>query len=175
MVACCGNRPNHLCSEYYDPDFARIAQITDAKLFWKAFERRYGSNPEMTEDMKTRILPNIRSDFVQVETYDYKVTTEKYDLNERLESPMLCVAAKNDRRYHAMDFERWPELCSNNGNLSARRNGFEALTRICTRTKTLREPASLKSTGVRRIGSSSIIRMNSSPSYKTPCARSFKY
>jgi hypothetical protein len=69
----------------------------------------------MTEDMKTMILPNIRSDFVQVETYDYKVTTEKYDLNERLESPMLCVAAKNDKRYHAMDFERWPELCSNNG------------------------------------------------------------
>lgn len=117
LVACCGNRPNHLCSEYYDPDIIapRIAQITDAKLFWKAFERRYGSNPEMTEDMKTRILPNIRSDFVQVETYDYKVTTEKYDLNERLESPMLCVAAKNDKRYHAMDFERWPELCSNNG------------------------------------------------------------
>ena len=86
LVACCGNRPNHLCSEYYDPDIIapRIAQITDAKLFWKAFERRYGSNPEMTEDMKTRILPNIRSDFVQVETYDYKVTMEKYDLNDRL-------------------------------------------------------------------------------------------
>jgi len=115
LVACCGNRPNHLCSEYYDPDIVapRIAQIADAKLFWKAFERRYGANPEMTEEVKERVLKNIRIDFLQVETYDYKATTEKYDLNERLESPMLCVGAKNDKRYHAMDFERWPELCSN--------------------------------------------------------------
>ncbi len=123
LVACCGNRPNHLCSEYYDPDIVapRIAQIADAKLFWKAFERRYGSNPDMTEEMKARILPNIRCDFKQVETYDYKETTEKYRLNERLESPMLCVGAKNDKRYHAMDFERWPELCSNNGKFGCRK------------------------------------------------------
>jgi medium-chain acyl-[acyl-carrier-protein] hydrolase len=115
IVICAGNRPCHLHSEYYDPDIVapRIAQIGDCTLFWKAFERRYGTNPDLSEQLKEIILPNIRSDFRQVESYDYKKTMDKYDLNERVSSPMLCIGAKNDKRYHACDFERWDELCSN--------------------------------------------------------------
>ena len=43
IVICAGNRTNHLCSHYYDPDIVvpRIVQLWDAKLFWQAFERSF--------------------------------------------------------------------------------------------------------------------------------------
>ena len=117
-----------------DLETPSIAGLPDRE-FWRAFERRYGANPELQSSaLRSVILPTLRKDFGLMETYvasgetfkkdDRLVDTsvmDGLDTNRlfeqskspgvaRLEIPLLAFGAQGDGRYTPAQISRWTDV-----------------------------------------------------------------
>lgn len=95
-----GNRASHLAGPTHDvdPTVMHTLSFTD---FWAAFERRYGTNPDLA-DQRTRqmVWPLLQADFRLVETY-------RADRSDLLPCSLVAIGGLQDKRYTADQVHAW--------------------------------------------------------------------
>ncbi|KAA6424591.1 MAG: thioesterase [Trebouxia sp. A1-2] len=88
------NRAPHLAASHHDVDPTILHTLTYTD-FWTAFERRYGTNPDLMDHrVKQMVWPWLQADFNLLETYQGTTSST-------LTCPLIAVWALQDNRYTA--------------------------------------------------------------------------
>ncbi|KDD77097.1 hypothetical protein H632_c20p2 [Helicosporidium sp. ATCC 50920] len=98
-----GVRSPALVGVAYDPDGTEMHKL-DPDQFWRAYERRYGHNPELEHPtLKKYLYPSLKADFLLSETY------KPYSLNPFL-YPLVILGGVEDARYTEQQLKAWTLL-----------------------------------------------------------------
>ena len=110
-----GMRAPSLRGPAHDPDVENptLSTLIDDDVFWAAFERRYGRNPDLLKpEVRAMILPRLRADLAAMETYvvdgrDAPRTSSSSKLTVRTR----VIRAEGDDRTPRSLVEPWANHC----------------------------------------------------------------
>eukprot|EP00401_Gymnodinium_catenatum_P008974 CAMPEP_0117575876 /NCGR_PEP_ID=MMETSP0784-20121206/62468_1 /TAXON_ID=39447 /ORGANISM="" /LENGTH=292 /DNA_ID=CAMNT_0005375031 /DNA_START=32 /DNA_END=910 /DNA_ORIENTATION=- len=104
-----GMRAPHLYGPSQDPDqIAPTLHDLPSEEFWAHFERRYGKNPDLTnQGIKEFVLPLLRSDFKVSETYELPADVAADASYLALPVPMAALGAEGDDRHTKEQLAAW--------------------------------------------------------------------
>lgn len=103
-----GMRAPSLCGPAHDPDDTNptLSTLIDDDVFWTAFERRYGRNPDLLKpEVRAMILPRLRADLAAMETYVPSSSSSKLTVRTRV------ILAEGDDRTPRSLVEPWAGHC----------------------------------------------------------------
>lgn len=103
-----GMRAPSLCGPAHDPDDTNptLSTLIDDDVFWTAFERRYGRNPDLVKpEVRAMILPRLRADLAAMETYVPSSSSSKLTVRTRV------ILAEGDDRTPRSLVEPWAGHC----------------------------------------------------------------
>jgi surfactin synthase thioesterase subunit len=118
-----GARSPSLAGPEFDPDRETPAlSALPEDLFWEAFARRYGANPDLeaSEALRDLLLPTLRKDFALMERYEPSTELDARNENAsrssrvenaaRLPVPLVAFGARGDARYEPAQLSAWRDV-----------------------------------------------------------------
>ena len=113
-----------------------------SSLFWEAFTRRYGANPDLeaSEALRDLLLPTLRKDFALMEGYEPSTELDASSMNEnasrssrvenaaRLPVPLVAFGARGDPRYDPAQLSAWRDVAALDRQLSLTDRGDRPAT-----------------------------------------------